>query len=223
MTKATFYLFLQHWLLSLQWSTCGSPTRKETSRSGCGSEVSLGSPSIGAPTLWVEQSQWEKMVMMLCLAVTNPLEEDDKNVAQASLGTGSLPPGWEKGLTGSCVGERRSQSIFMMRLSKEFYNVKPRKYNLILVSCFRMLLLSPSMAFGEVGIFHKIPSNVSNQGQEDNHPKYQIIRSKDIEFWICRRHLSWQLRFWRSSDRPVHQSSQGKAKIQIQSKIQWQT
>ena len=146
-----------------------------------------------------------------------------QNVAQASLGTGSLPPGWEKGLTGSCVGERRSQSIFMMRLSKEFYNVKPRKYNLILVSCFRMLLLSPSMAFGEVGIFHKIPSNVSNQGQEDNHSKYQIIRSKGIEFWIYRRHLSWQLRFWRSSDRPVHQSSQGKAKIQIQSKIQWQT
>ena len=65
----------------------------------------------------MEQSQWEKMVMMLCLAVTNPLEEDDKNVAQASLGTGSLPPGWEKGLTGSCVGERRSQSIVMMRLS----------------------------------------------------------------------------------------------------------
>ena len=27
---------------------------------------------------------------------------------QASLGTGSLPPGWEKGLAGSCVGERRS-------------------------------------------------------------------------------------------------------------------
>ena len=120
--------------------------------------------------------------MMLCLPGTNPLEEDDKNVAQASLGTGSLPPGWEKGLTGSCVGERRSQSIVMMRLSKEFYNVKPKKYNLILVSFFRMLLLSPSMAFGEVGIFHKIPSNVSNQGQEDNHSKYQIIRSKGIEF-----------------------------------------
>ena len=29
-------------------------------------------------------------------------------------------------------------------------------------SCCRMLLLSPSMAFGEAGIFHKIPSNVSS-------------------------------------------------------------
>ena len=30
---------------------------------------------------------------------------------QASLGTGSLPPGWEKGLAGSCVGERRSKLL----------------------------------------------------------------------------------------------------------------
>jgi len=53
----------------------------------------------------------------------------DRSTDTASLGTGSLPPGWEKGLAGSCVGERR------------------------------MLLLSPSMAFGEAGIFHKIPAN----------------------------------------------------------------
>ena len=39
---------------------------------------------------------------------------------QASLGTGSLPPGWEKGLAGSCVGERRwtsCQSLICVTLS----------------------------------------------------------------------------------------------------------
>ena len=33
---------------------------------------------------------------------------------QASLGAGSLPPGWEKGLAGSCVGERRSKLFFLI-------------------------------------------------------------------------------------------------------------
>merc|ERR1711981_1255089 len=44
----------------------------------------------------------------------------DRSTDTASLGTGSLPPGWEKGLAGSCVGERRmlllSPSMALERL-----------------------------------------------------------------------------------------------------------
>ena len=36
-----------------QWSTCGSPTQRATSRSECVSEDNLGSPSTAARTLWV--------------------------------------------------------------------------------------------------------------------------------------------------------------------------
>ena len=40
--------------------------------------------------------------------VSDPTQHRLMMLLQASLGTGSLPPGWEKGLAGSCVGERRS-------------------------------------------------------------------------------------------------------------------
>jgi len=53
----------------------------------------------------------------------------DTSTDTSALGAGLLPPGWEAGLAGACVGERR------------------------------LLLLAPSMAFGDQGVFHKIPSN----------------------------------------------------------------
>ena len=55
-----------------QWSTCGSPTRRATSRSECVSEDNLGSPSTAARTLWVsfimtDKTQPEQVVGIISL------------------------------------------------------------------------------------------------------------------------------------------------------------
>ena len=65
-------IFTKISVFSLQWSTCGSPTLRETFQSGWGREVSLESPSIAALTLWV--SSWMKTKLsihcLLLLAVS---------------------------------------------------------------------------------------------------------------------------------------------------------
>jgi len=83
----------------------------------------------------------------------------DRSTDTVTLGTGSLPPGWEEGLQGTCIGDTR------------------------------LLLLAPSMAFGARGLFHKIPPHAPleltinmlsiERPSEPERPRSSVVNEKD--------------------------------------------